>query len=61
MIVLGNVPVIEIGDAKIKNDGQNKAEVENGKISPKIRSLCMILDPCFNTQNINGFNRQVHK
>ena len=49
MIVLRNVPVVEIGNSKIQNDGKNKTEIKNCKIGPEIRCLCMILDPGLNT------------
>lgn len=48
MIILGYVPVIKIGNSKIQYNGKNKTEIENCKIGPEIRSLCMILNPGLN-------------
>ena len=60
MVVLSYVFIIEIGDPKIKHDGQYERKIENREISAIAGRTYLILDSPVETQNKNGFYEQVH-
>ena len=59
MMVLCDVPVIEICDPKIKKDVEKKGEIENDKIESVISNADDILDIPVNSKNKNRFDEKV--
>jgi len=57
--VLGNVAVIEVCDAKVKQYVKEKREVEHHKIEPVFLQPYSILDRSVDTQYPERFNKQV--
>jgi stalled ribosome alternative rescue factor ArfA len=59
LLVLGNVPVIEIGDPKIKQNVEEKGEIKNNKIKAVISYTNNILDISVNTKYKDRFDKKV--
>jgi hypothetical protein len=55
-MVLPYVPVIEIGNSKIKKDIEKKGKVENDEIKTVIIDPCNVLNITVNSENPDGFN-----
>ena len=60
VIILCYVFIIEIGDTKIKHDGQYERKIENREIGAIAGRTNLILNSPIETQNKNGFYEQVH-
>ena len=61
MVVLCNIPVIEIGDPKIKENIKEKREIENDKIKPVITYSDNILNIPVDAEYKDRFNKKVKK
>jgi hypothetical protein len=59
--VLGNVPVVEIGDPDIQQDIQDHGEIKKGEIKPVTFGTHHVLDRPVYPQNPERFNQQVHE
>lgn len=59
--MLGNIPVVKIGDANIQQDIQQEGEVKQGKIKPILRSTYLVLDRPVNAQYPKRLNQQIQK
>ena len=61
MVILGNIFIIKISYAKIKNDGKNEGQIKNGIINSVTGSTNSILDSSIDSQNIDGLDEQIQK
>lgn len=61
MSILGNVSVIEVGDAKIEKDIEQKAEIEYSEIKTKILRTNHILHSPVDTKNPKWLNEQIEQ
>jgi hypothetical protein len=61
VIILSNVLIIEIGDSEIEDNCKQERKIENCKIDPVTGRPYLVLHFPFNTQNINGLDKQIHK
>ena len=59
MIVLGNIPVIEIGDPKIEENVEKKGKIKNNKVKSIISYPYNILNVPVNSEYKNRFDKQV--
>jgi hypothetical protein len=59
LLVLGNVPVIEIGDPKIKQNVEEKREIKNNKIKAVISYTNNILDISVDAKYKNRFDKKI--
>jgi hypothetical protein len=57
--ILGNIPVIEIGNPEIKQYVKKKGEIEDGEIKAEIFSAHNILHGSVDAENPEGFYQQV--
>jgi hypothetical protein len=56
MIVLGNIPVIEIGDAQVEKNVEKEREIEYDKVKPIISHPYYVLYIPVYPENEYGFN-----
>ena len=59
MMVLGNVPVIEIGDPKIEENVEQKREIKNDQIKSVISYPDDILNVPVNSEYKDGFDKKI--
>jgi hypothetical protein len=59
LTVLGNIPIIEIGNPKIKDDGEKKGKIKYYKIKSIIRFTYNILDIPVNSENKDGLDKKI--
>ena len=59
--VLGDIPVIEIGDAQVQQDVEKEGEIEERVILPVSFRPYSILHGTVDTQEPKGFDHQVQK
>lgn len=56
-----NIPVIKVGDTKIKQDIKKKGEVENREIKAIFTGGCNILHRSVDAKNPEWLNQQIKK
>ena len=61
MIVLSNVPVVEICDAHIQNDIQQESEIEDGKIDSITFGTNYVLNFAVYSQYPKRFDEQIQE
>ena len=61
VIVLRNVFVVEIGDAKIKNDIQYEWKIKKGEVKPEVFSMHRILPTHINKQHMKWLDEKVQE
>ena len=61
MVVLRDVPVVEIGDAEIEQDVEQEGEVKEGKIKSVFGGSYSILNYAVNPENPERFDQDIQK
>ena len=61
LVVLGDVPVVEIGDPEIQQDIEEKGEIEDNQVKAIIPHPHHILDVPVNPENENRLDKQVQQ
>ena len=59
MVVLRDIPVVEIGNAKIKDDVEKEGEIENNKIKTITLGSDYILNVPVNSENKNRLDKKI--
>jgi hypothetical protein len=59
MVILGNVPVIEIGDSKIEKDVEQKRKIKNDQIKSVISYTDDILNVPVNSEYKDRFDKKI--
>jgi len=61
LAVLGNVAVIEVGNAKVEDNIKKKRKVQDGKIKPEIFRPNSILHRAVDPQHPKGLHQKVEE
>ena len=61
LLVLGNVPVVEIGDSEIKEDIKQEGEIQHFKVKPVIQGSYHVLNIPVDGKNPNRFDEKVEQ
>jgi hypothetical protein len=61
LVVLGDIPVVEIGDAKIEKDVEKEGEIKNNKIKTVLLGTYNVLNAPVDAKYPKGLNQQIKK
>jgi len=61
LVVLGNIPVVEIGNAQIEKNKKEKRKVENGEVQPVFFGTYQILHLPVDAKNPQWLYQKVKK
>ena len=59
MAILGDIPIIEVGDTKIQYNGKKERKIKDDKIKPIISFTHNILNIPVNSEDKDGFDKKV--
>jgi hypothetical protein len=61
LLILGNVTVIEVGDAKIEENIEEKREIKDDQVKPIVSYSNNILNISVNAENKNRLDQKIQK
>ena len=61
LYMLGNIPIVEVGDARIQQDVEQKGKIEDVQVKSIILQTYGILDRTVDPENPEGFDQEIQR